>query len=120
MNTPSKPLREVERDAAITAGERRENALPAVVTGRGVCVYARPPLTFPAREGGAAATTVCSVLVWAGSRTNKLWIEVRGEQVTLVQGLTEGSLLSFAGQLVIVERGTSRYVTVRAWEITRL
>jgi hypothetical protein len=85
-----------------------------------VFLYARPPLTFPAREVGGAATTVCSVLVWAGSRTNKLWIEVRGEHVALVQALSEGALLSFGGQLVIVDRGVSRYVAVRAWEIAKL
>lgn len=117
MSTPSKPLPGVERDAATVAGDRRENALRAAVTGRAVFLYARPPLTFPAREIGGAPMTVCSILVWAGSRTNKLWIEVRGDQVPRVQTMTEGSLISFAGQLVIVEKGTSRYVTVRAWEI---
>jgi hypothetical protein len=114
----SKKLSEVEPEAAALGGERR-SGLRVIVSGRALFLFAGAAKEYPRRDG-QGTTTIVSAKVWT-PRGDSLWIEVRdAAHIALVQGMVEGEILEFAGQLVVKARKLGGlYVTIRVFEIQR-
>ncbi|MDP9281502.1 MAG: hypothetical protein M3P38_05360 [Chloroflexota bacterium] len=114
----SKKLSEIEPAAAALGGERR-SGLRVIVSGRALFLFAGAPKEYPRRDG-QGITTIVSAKVWT-PRGDALWIEVRdAAHIALVQGMVEGEILEFAGQLVVKARKLGGlYVTIRVFELQR-
>lgn len=111
-----KPLADTEGEVAQAAGDRRDNALRIVVSGRGVIVAKGQHRTYGTRDG-ALVEVGAAKLFWDTRSPDGVWLECRGPLLRQLDDMPIGSMIRFAGQLSIRRKGVATYISVRVFEL---